>query len=97
MSHFKLLCLLVGISALTFGLGCGALDQAVDCNQICNRYKSCFDAQYNTDACQTRCRDQSKVDTDYRRKADTCNACITDQSCTSATFSCAGPCSSVVP
>ena len=97
MSFIKSIGALVGAAALVFTLGCGAVEQAIDCNKICNRYKSCFDGDYNVDQCETNCRDRSKTDSDYRRKADTCNACITDQSCAGATFSCAKECSSVVP
>lgn len=97
MSLAKSLRIVVGCSVLALTLGCGAVDLAIDCNKICNRYKSCFDGSYNTDNCQSRCRDQSRSDNDYRRKADTCNACITDQSCAAATFSCASQCINVVP
>jgi len=76
---------------------CGAIDSALDCRAICSRYSSCFDAQYDVGACETRCRTSASNDTDYRRKADQCSACIDERACTSATFNCAAQCSSVVP
>jgi hypothetical protein len=87
---------------LTLGLGlslqaCGAIDAAVDCNTICNRYKTCFDGNYDVAACTSRCRSTSSTDPDYRRKADTCTACITDRACASATFNCGTDCAAVVP
>jgi hypothetical protein len=48
-------------------------------------------------ACAERCRDSASKDDDFRRKADTCNACITERSCVAATFACVGECVSVVP
>ena len=76
--------------------GC-ALDNAIDCHQICNRYQTCFNASYDVDACAARCRTASSNDGDYKRKADVCNACIDDRSCSSATFSCGSACGAIVP
>lgn len=73
------------------------IDSAIDCDGICNRYKGCFDAKYDVAACESRCRDTSAQDGDYRRKADACNECITDRACASATFSCGVACVAVVP
>ncbi len=77
--------------------GCGVIDNAFDCNTICNRYKNCFDSNYDVAACATRCRTDSGNDPDYKRKADVCTACIDDRSCTAATFNCAPSCGSIVP
>lgn len=75
---------------------CNQVDNAVDCKAICDRYKTCFDASYDSSACQDRCKD--KADTEgYATQADTCDSCITDKSCASATFSCATECSGIVP
>lgn len=76
---------------------CGRIDNAVDCQSICDRYRSCFDNSYDTGTCASRCRSGSASDTDYQRKADVCSACIGDRSCASATFSCATECAGIVP
>ncbi|MEI8257141.1 MAG: hypothetical protein WCJ30_15820 [Deltaproteobacteria bacterium] len=76
--------------------GC-AIDAAIDCDTICNRYKTCFDGNYDVAACATRCRSHSDTDTAYRRAANTCNACITNRACASATFVCGTECSSMIP
>ncbi len=73
------------------------VDSAFDCNGVCERYSACFDKQYDVSACAARCRRSASEDPDYRRKADVCAACITERSCTSATFNCAGECGAVVP
>ena len=75
---------------------CG-VDNAIDRQSICDRYKSCFDSSYDVEACSSRCRNDSAKDTDYKRKADMCNACIDERSCSSATFNCASSCGSIVP
>lgn len=78
-------------------LGCNTLDAAIDCHAICTRYQTCFDAQYDTAACEQRCQSHSGSDAEYRHAANTCSACIDDQACTSAVFRCGARCSTVVP
>ncbi len=85
---------LVTFAVLSMSVSCA---NAVDCDAICNRYKDCFDGDYDVDACTSRCRTNSKNDSDYSHTVDVCSACIDDQSCSSATFSCAGDCGDVVP
>jgi hypothetical protein len=86
-----LLCSLTGC-ALT-----QRIDSAIDCNGICNRYASCFDKGYDVSACASRCRASAAKQDDFRRKADTCNDCISERSCVAATFACASDCVGVVP
>jgi hypothetical protein len=88
--------ILVAVIALSAVAGCG-VDAALDCHAICDRYSSCYDADYDTMACESRCRTSANDDSDFKRQADTCDACITDRACASATFSCASDCSAVVP
>ncbi len=77
--------------------GCGAVDAAIDCHAICQRYSDCFDGSYDVAACEGRCRSHSASDTTYRHLADQCSACINNRACPTATFVCAAECSSVVP
>lgn len=72
------------------------VDAAIDCHGICERYASCFDSTYDVSACASRCRSASGRP-DFRRRADMCNACISQRSCVAATFACATECVSVVP
>jgi hypothetical protein len=80
-----------------FGIGCGAVQNAVDCNGICNRYKTCFDSNYDVGKCESNCRDNANSNNNYMTDVNDCNNCIDDKSCASATFSCAAPCATVVP
>ena len=85
---------------LMLSSGCAVVqrvDTAIDCNGICARYASCFNKGYDTNACEDRCRASARADPAFRRKADVCNACITERSCVEATFACVTECVSVVP
>lgn len=79
-----------------FLMGCGAVENAVDCNSICNRYKSCYDKNYDSGACQTKCRNNANSDTSYMAKAGKCQSCMDDKSCAAASFTCPD-CLGIVP
>lgn len=88
--------LLVG-GVAAYGIGCSQVENAYDCNHICSRYSQCFDASYNVDDCETRCRSHANDDSAYADKADACQSCEDDKSCAGATFSCADECVGIVP
>ena len=77
--------------------GCSEADKVFDCQSVCDRYKTCISDSYDVGACRNRCKEKADADKDFERKADVCEACIKDRSCTSATFNCATECSSIVP
>jgi hypothetical protein len=79
-----------------WGPSCGA-DRFFDCQSVCSRYRDCFDGRYDVDGCRSRCTEEADRDIDYKRRADDCEACIDDRSCTSATFSCFTTCAGIVP
>lgn len=83
------------LASILFALGGGC--NPIDCHQICSRYKDCFDSKYDVAACVQRCVDNSTKRNDYAHQVDRCSACIDDRTCASATFSCIGDCSNVVP
>jgi hypothetical protein len=76
---------------------CSDAETAVDCGSICDRYKECFDKDYDVDACGENCKEQADKSRDYRDKADDCHACIDDHSCVGSGFSCLTECVGVVP
>ena len=77
--------------------GCRVFDSAADCRDICKRYKDCFDQNYGTQSCEERCRDNANNDSQYYKKVDNCDACIDNNTCTSAAFTCSAQCLGVVP
>src|SRR3954464_2572809 len=76
--------LLLGSFALGFA-SCGEADKIFDCQSVCNRYKTCFDNSYDVGACRGRCKDKADADKAFQDKADACENCIDDKSCSEAT------------
>lgn len=75
---------------------CDEADEAVDCAMICERYSDCFDAEYDTEACRGRCEENADTVADFDDKADACENCLDDRSCTGS-FACADECLGIVP
>ena len=73
------------------------LTNRVDCHDVCQRYADCFNAEYDVDGCVDRCESDADSSEDREARLETCDNCIDDRSCTSATFSCADKCSGIVP
>ncbi len=82
---------------MSLGAACADIDNAADCDKICDRYRACFDSAYNTSTCYTRCQANGTSNDEARRRIDTCSACINGLSCAGAVFTCGTPCSTVVP
>jgi len=78
-------------------IACNEADTAVDCGSICDRYKECFDSDYNVDDCAENCKKEADKSEDYRHSADDCHACIDDHSCVAGGFSCLTECVGIVP
>jgi hypothetical protein len=76
---------------------CDKAEEAFDCEQVCTRYRDCYDSGYDVSGCESRCRTNSANNPNIRDDADTCESCIGDKSCLSATFNCAGSCGTIVP
>jgi len=90
------------LAVLVVGFGmavtsCDSVDEAFDCNSVCSRYRDCYDANYDVGACRADCRARADNDSSVKAAADTCEACIDDMSCASATFNCASSCGAIVP
>jgi hypothetical protein len=77
--------------------GCDTVDAAFDCQAVCERYRDCYDANYDVGRCRSNCRTASANDPTVRDKADDCEACIGPRSCISATFACGADCGAIVP
>jgi hypothetical protein len=80
-----------------FAVNCDSVDAAFDCQQVCTRYRDCYDSSYNVDNCRSSCRSRAANDPSVRQAADTCESCIDGQSCLSAPFTCGSSCSNIVP
>ena len=73
-----------------------ACDAVIDCNSICQRYADCIDGDYDVDECSERCVDRSD-DSEYRARANECDACLVERDCLDSAFQCSGECSEIVP
>jgi hypothetical protein len=89
--------LFVGAFAFGSSISCDSVAAAFDCSAVCGRYRDCYDSSYDVNACESRCRTNAANDPNVQNDAATCDSCIGDMSCLSATFNCAGSCGSIVP
>ena len=90
-----------------FGLSSGALvacgdaadevTNTITCADVCERYADCFDDDYDVDACVNRCENATTPDEEKEAELEECEACIDDESCTSAVFQCTPECAQFVP
>ena len=90
---------LLSALALTFAFastGCDEVDERFDCAQICERYQDCFDNDYDVEACTNRCEDNADTQNGFADKADACENCLDDRSCTGS-FACVSECGGIVP
>jgi hypothetical protein len=78
-------------------LGCDTVDRIYDCSQICNKYRDCVDANYDTAECAQDCRDNASDSEAFEDKADDCQECIDDRSCAGSVFGCSAECVGIVP
>jgi hypothetical protein len=85
--------MVTGISAIN----CDAVDAAFDCQAVCSRYRDCYDSSYDVDMCRSNCRTKAANDSTIKQAADTCESCIGDKSCLTATFTCGSSCGQIVP
>ncbi|HEX2735742.1 MAG TPA: hypothetical protein VHM70_29285 [Polyangiaceae bacterium] len=97
MNHFKLA--LISLFLLQPLLSCSVADEVenkITCSRVCNRYKDCLDSDYDVDGCTSSCEKETNNDEDKDRRLETCNDCITNRSCSEATFKCADECVGVI-
>jgi hypothetical protein len=91
---FASLLSMIAVFAVT-APACSTIENKYNCDQICDRYADCFDANYDTDACQSDCEDAAD-DSGFADHAEDCQNCIDDRSCTGS-FACADECVGIVP
>jgi hypothetical protein len=94
--RFAFLAAMLGSFALGF-TSCGEADRLFDCQSVCNRYKTCFDSAYDVGRCRNTCKDKADADKSFEQKADDCENCLDDKSCSEATFKCPIQCAGIVP
>lgn len=73
------------------------VENRITCNDVCKRYADCYDSGYDVNGCTDRCTNDATEEKKKNDELTTCDDCIGDKSCTSATFNCATECSPFVP
>lgn len=73
-----------------------AIDNALDCDDICDRYADCFDPTYDVGSCKSRCESDANDNEQFADRVELCTDCLDATSCTEA-FTCASECSGIVP
>ncbi|HEY5960138.1 MAG TPA: hypothetical protein VIV60_26475 [Polyangiaceae bacterium] len=72
------------------------IENKITCGDVCNRYKDCFNKDYDVDKCKSSCEADANADEDKDRRLEECNDCIDGQSCTGAAFGCATDCAGIL-
>ena len=88
--------LVVAGLAMSTALACDALDEALDCQDVCARYADCHEVTYEIGDCASQCRDRADADRDYADQASACETCLDDRSCDGSTV-CVDECAGVLP
>lgn len=88
---FVVLC--VGLGAM----GCKAIDDTIDCSQVCSAYADCFDSDLDVGACTDTCEDNASESENFDDMLEECEACIEGRDCVESTISCTDDCIGVVP
>src|SRR5688500_17158477 len=88
------LCLLA--SGCLLGPAIDELDNAADCNTICNEHRSCGDGSEPLVACVERCEDRSDDSDEFMERVDACESCLGDNDCDIA-GKCERSCALVMP
>lgn len=85
------------LSTVVCGDAVDAVENSYNCAKVCDRYRDCFDSDYDAETCAQNCENTASDDTEYANTVNSCEACIDDRSCSESVFPCASECGSVVP
>lgn len=76
--------------------GCSDAKNAVSCAEVCDKYKSCVNSDYDVASCTSTCEDKANDSADRQSQLDSCDSCIQDRSCSGAVFNCTTECATVI-
>src|SRR3954466_11125550 len=79
-----------------FAVGCSDAENVVSCADVCDKYKSCINSDYDVVSCTSNCEDTANDSADRQKQLDSCASCIEDRSCSGAVFNCTTECASVI-
>ncbi len=88
--------LVLGLSAASCGDEVDKIDNKITCSSVCNRYKDCFDSDYDVEQCTDTCEAEANNDNDKEQRLEDCDDCIDGESCSGAAFGCATECTGII-
>jgi len=77
-------------------IGCSDAKNVVSCAEVCDKYKSCINSDYDVASCTSKCEDKANDNADRQQQLDSCDSCIQDRSCSGAVFNCTTECATVI-
>jgi hypothetical protein len=92
--HLPHLAISALLSGCLLGTAIGELDNAADCNTICNRHAECVQGRDDLRSCVERCEERSDADDRFMDKVDECESCIDANSC-AITQKCESQCAGI--
>lgn len=90
---------MLGFALVLALVGCGEaqkIENKITCASVCNRYKDCFDSNYDVDKCKDSCEAEADANNDKQQRLDACDSCIDGESCTGAAFNCSTQCAGII-
>lgn len=70
--------------------------QLADCAFACERYRDCFDPDFDAFACADRCEALAEEDFGFAVDVASCQTCMEDLPCTAEDFACGEACDEVL-
>jgi hypothetical protein len=95
MCWFARSLVLVGLFFAT--ASCSDSQTTISCDAVCDRYRECFDDEYDVEECTLACEDGADRDPEFDADVAACHECIQGRSCAGSTFACATECLGIVP
>lgn len=77
-------------------LGCSDAENTISCAEVCDKYKSCINSDYDVASCTSKCEDKANDSASRQDQLDSCDSCIQDRSCSGAVFNCTTECATVI-
>jgi hypothetical protein len=74
--RYATLLMATAFAMLTTLGGCSDIGEAIDCDQMCEEFKTCIDGDIDTHRCGDRCEDKADDNHSFRNKLDECTDCL---------------------
>ncbi len=91
--------LFLALTSVSLFGGCSAANDVSNhfsCNDVCQRYATCFNSGYDVDGCTSKCESDADNNGDKQNQLDSCDNCIGDKSCVSDFATCSGSCGTFI-